>query len=394
LLRIPISEQTKQEIVAKWLSGWPRDKIAGELSIGAGTVSKIVTLWNQEVGAPTAEAFRELSVEIRRSGISIRECARGLRFVRFLQGMSGDEETKQIEIFLEKIYNKSKYFNVSPENLIEIASEIWELSKTMPTKEISSYLKSMMKEKERIEGEINELNNKREHADSEHNRSLQAARTKAQELQDFIAARQYLATQGMDINDLNRLTMAIHNATTYSFDINQIVQKISGNESLIANELDLRRRIKLAYDDLEVLKNAKRINESDIDEGAAKIKYSKELESIGFGVNELIEVKRMLVAIAEKKKSEGSAPDPAEVIETFFRRVEELRDLEAKLESLKEEVSRIEEQRKSQIHEMDKFMEKLKADIGELSCMAIQAIKLAYQKGIGNFPDSKNTSTK
>ena len=30
LLRIPISEQTKQEIVAKWLSGWPRDKIAGE----------------------------------------------------------------------------------------------------------------------------------------------------------------------------------------------------------------------------------------------------------------------------------------------------------------------------------------------------------------------------
>ena len=220
----------------------------------AGTVSKIVTLWNQEVGAPTAEAFRELSVEIRRFCISIRECARGLRFVRFLQGMSGDEETKQIEIFLEKIYNKSKYFNVSPENLIEIASEIWELSKTMPTKEISSYLKSMMKEKERIEGEINELNNKREHADSEHNRSLQAAETEAQELQDLSAARQYLATQGMDINDLNRLTMAIHNATTYSFDINQIVQKISGNESLIANELDLRRRIKLAYDDLEVLR--------------------------------------------------------------------------------------------------------------------------------------------
>ena len=93
--------------------------------------------------SPTAEAFRELSVEIRRFDISIRECARGLRFVRFLQGMSGDEETKQIEIFLEKIYNKSKYFNVSPENLIEIASEIWELSKTMPTKEISSYLKSM-----------------------------------------------------------------------------------------------------------------------------------------------------------------------------------------------------------------------------------------------------------
>ena len=39
-------------------------------------------------------------------------------------------------------------------------------------------------------------------------------------------------------------------------------------------------------------------------------------------------------------------------------------------------------------------MEKLKADIGELSCMAIQAIELAYQKGIGNFPDSKNTSIK
>lgn len=393
-MRIPISELTQQEVISKWLSGWPRDKIAGELSIGAGTVSNIVTMWIQEVGAPTAEALRELSVEIRRSGMSIRECARGLRFVRFLQDISRDEETKQIEIFLEKIYNKSKYFNISPENLVELAGEIWELSKTMPIKEISSYLKAKMKEKEKIVGELNELNRKREIVDSDLNRRLQSARTEAQELQNFVASRQYFANQGVDINDLYRLTTALQNATIFNFDVNLIAQKISSNISLIAQEQNLQGIVRQRREELKVIESIMRITETGLDEVKSKIRLSEELESMGLGMNELIELKRMLVAIAGEDKFKDSVTDPAELVKSFFTKVEELRNIETKLEFLKVEVSLIEEQRKSQIHEMDKFMEKIKADIGELSGMAIEAIKLAYQKGIGDSPDSKNKSTK
>jgi len=62
-LRISIAEETRQEVVTKWLSGWARDKIAGEIGIGAGTVTNIIAQWTNEVGAPTAAALRELSIE-------------------------------------------------------------------------------------------------------------------------------------------------------------------------------------------------------------------------------------------------------------------------------------------------------------------------------------------
>jgi transposase len=44
-LRISIAEETRQEVVTKWLSGWARDKIAGEIGIGAGTVTNIIAQW-------------------------------------------------------------------------------------------------------------------------------------------------------------------------------------------------------------------------------------------------------------------------------------------------------------------------------------------------------------
>ena len=160
-MRILISDQTRQEVIAKWLSGWPRDKIAGELGIGAGTVTNIIAKWTDDVGTPTASSVRELSVEIRRAGMTIRDCARGLRFMRVLSGRMENDDIIQIELFVNKVYNKCKYMNISPEYLVEIASEIWELSKIMPISQIPSYVSEKMKVKEDLEIEIRKLNTKR-----------------------------------------------------------------------------------------------------------------------------------------------------------------------------------------------------------------------------------------
>jgi hypothetical protein len=312
--------------------------------------------------------------------MSVRECARGFRFIRFLRGISGDEETKQIEIFLEKIYNKSKYHNVSPENLVDIASEIWELSKTMPTTEISSYLNAKMKEKAKIEGEIFEMNRKREIVELDLYRRLQAAETNLSELQNFVASRQYFANQGVDINDLYRLSIALQNAILFNFDVKQMVQKISSIASLIAEENRLRGMIHQKRDELGTIEKSLQTMETDLDEINSKMEYLKELESMGFGMNELIELKRMLVSIAEGKKSNDVSIDRTQVVKSFFTKIEELRNIEKKLESRKEEVCRIEELCKSQIVEMEKFMNNLKDEMHGLSDMAIKEIKMAFRK--------------
>jgi hypothetical protein len=103
ILRVPIADETRQEVVTKWLGGWARDKIAREIGIGADTVTNIIANWTNEVGIPTAAAPRELSVEIRRAGMSIRDCARGLRITRILTSKMADDEVSGLELFVDKV---------------------------------------------------------------------------------------------------------------------------------------------------------------------------------------------------------------------------------------------------------------------------------------------------
>ena len=265
-MRIPIAEETRQEVITKWLSGWARDKIAGEIGVGAGTVTNIIAKWTDEVGIPTAGAIRELSVEIRRAGMSIRECARGLRITRVLSSKMVDDEVIGLELFVDKVYNKCKYLNISPDHLVELASEIWELSKSMPTSQIPSHLAEKIKEKESLETEINKLNTDRSRALEEYNKILQQSDTTGETLEEYNEVRGYLSGFGLGIADLNRLRLALQNGERHDFDVNQIVQKISRNQSLEYEEQELQKRLAKERDDLSVTKNTSRLIEMDMEQ--------------------------------------------------------------------------------------------------------------------------------
>jgi len=199
ILRVPIPDETKQEVVTKWLAGWARDKIAREIGIGAGTVTNIIANWTNEVGTPTAAALRELSVEIRRAGMSLRECARGLRITRVLSSKMADDEVSGLELFVDKVYDKCKYLNISPERIVELASEIWELSKNMPISQIPSYLKEKLTEKENLENEIKKINTDKSRILEEYNKILQQSDTTDETLEEYKEVLGYLSGFGLGI---------------------------------------------------------------------------------------------------------------------------------------------------------------------------------------------------
>ena len=58
--------------------------------------------------------------------MSLRECARGLRIRRVLSSKMADDEVSGLELFVDKVYDKCKYLNTSPERIFEHAREIWE----------------------------------------------------------------------------------------------------------------------------------------------------------------------------------------------------------------------------------------------------------------------------
>ena len=389
-MRISTSDQTRQEVIAKWLSGWPRDKIAGELGIGAGTVTNIIANWTNEVGTPTAASLRELSVELRRAGMGIRDCARGLRIMRILSSRMGDDEISQIELFVNKVYNKCKYLNLSPDHLVEIASEIWELSKIMPTSHISTYLNEKLKEKESLEAEIRKINKEKDLAEVNYKKSLYRSNITAQALEEYEMVRAYLSGYGLGTADLHKLMLALQNVEKYGFDIDQIMKKISNNQSLADEELDLRKKLALGREELEATKNTSKVLEMDMEQNAIKISYYNDLSSLGFGLEEMKSLKNALVEIAEAKNSGSSTSNPADTVKLFFKRLEEYGDLEARIKSLKEEKNGIEEARNLLINEMKDFIGQTKKEVKEMSNIAIEAIGIASKR---NTSDSAQDTT-
>ena len=75
-----------------------------------------------------------------------------------------------------------------------------------------------------------------------------------------------------------------------------------------------------------------------------------------------------------------------DVVKLFFKQVEEFRNLETRIESLKNEKNGIEEVSKMLIDEMRDFIVQTKRDVKEVSDLAIEAIKTGSrgQEGRGS----------
>ena len=126
-LRIP--HDTRAHVIRQWLAGEPRDKIAIQTGLSAGTVSNIIGNWRHKVGYSTADALRQLAIELKRLGISTTECAIGFRTVNTIKrlGLVGADEEKRLESFVSDIYNKCKYYGLIPDKLVNLAMQILDL---------------------------------------------------------------------------------------------------------------------------------------------------------------------------------------------------------------------------------------------------------------------------
>jgi hypothetical protein len=56
-------EQTRRNVIRDWISGIPRDTIAAQNNIGAGTVSSIISNYKAGLESLDFDSIRQLSVE-------------------------------------------------------------------------------------------------------------------------------------------------------------------------------------------------------------------------------------------------------------------------------------------------------------------------------------------
>jgi hypothetical protein len=125
---LKIDEDTKVGVIELWLTGMARDKIAKVKTIGAGTVSSIVKEWRQGLVDIDIEPVRELSVQIRKLGINLIECADAARLVNRIKRAGGN--TRGVEKVLTDIQKKCITSGLPQEKICELLIQLFNISKS------------------------------------------------------------------------------------------------------------------------------------------------------------------------------------------------------------------------------------------------------------------------
>src|SRR5918911_3697492 len=145
-------EKTRGNVIRQWILGLPRDTIAQQNNIGAGTVSSIIANYKAGLEELDFDSIRQIAVEARQHGLNLSELASHFRLYNYFV-KSGAAEDK-IESFIAKVSSG----DVPPERVIELVYQLHEISQkeSIPLDQIPDYIKQKLEEKQKIDEQIKE----------------------------------------------------------------------------------------------------------------------------------------------------------------------------------------------------------------------------------------------
>ncbi len=106
------------------------NKIANETKISKGKVHYLINEWKDKIGSSDIDEIKEFVGLVKKSGISIDQCAKGFRTTNILKGfgiknedtddddgngITGDNnDHTEFSTFIEDVYKNCKTLNISP----------------------------------------------------------------------------------------------------------------------------------------------------------------------------------------------------------------------------------------------------------------------------------------
>lgn len=240
-MRNPITESTRGEIVRLWLCGWQRDKIAGELNLGGGTVSNVISEWRAQIGDPTADALRTLAKELRGQNITSFQCAEASRFLNQLKNTNIlPEETVH---FIMAIQRKCISSGVSASVIFDVCRQISELDDSVPIAKLPEMISSEIKKKESLESDIATLQKAKEGSQKEFSSLFDRLGITKSELERYQKTRQCLAHYGKSLDDVDEVVKILDNFKEYDYDPKEIAYELSENKILRSSLASLRQEV-------------------------------------------------------------------------------------------------------------------------------------------------------
>jgi hypothetical protein len=297
-MRESISENTKNNVVQRWLQGDQRDKIASDIQLGAGTVSAVILEWKKNIGIPDANTLRQFATELRRAGVDTSECAMGYRLLKVMAKLGVEEET--IESFVNKLYRQCQEFNIAPREIVETSQQILSIKGSYPISHLVDYIKKQIVEVEGLENELERLREEKTNAQKERDEALKRSKMASNAIDDFIQLKKLLSKFGLSFEEskIPKLVKVLDELQLSGYEPILITKKLSSVGSLQTREEELL--ISITNIEERLRRNTEECTEYEEKLNTHRISLGlyNELERNGIGLKELGSLRNIINEIS------------------------------------------------------------------------------------------------
>jgi hypothetical protein len=347
-MRQEVSNHIKKEAIRKWLNGEQRDKIASDISLGAGTVTNIISQWKEEISIPTADTLRDLSTELKRLNINALQCANGCRLLNIVNKL-GAQETN-IESFLTQIYKLCTSKNILPEVIVKVSAQIAALDKTVPVSQIPEYMQQKIEEKQHLEQEVKRLRETKVKAQRECDEALRSSSITSDSLDEYRRLREYVVEEyGLSFDDdkdnLPKLINVIYNLKHSGYDAKTVIKNLSNINSLQSREQQLQNQVNAIQVKFKNIEQEYSASEEKLALSEQTLAEYNELRNMGFGMKELKLLKNTVMEI-----STSNNINPYLAFKKFFEDIKEQYDNKLGFEPKIKEMNRSLLHKQQQLH--------------------------------------------
>ncbi|MGB6530416.1 MAG: hypothetical protein WBF33_20110 [Candidatus Nitrosopolaris sp.] len=304
-----IDPAIKKQVIAQYLQGASRDRIAADNGIGAGTVSNIIDEWKKGVQDSDYESIRELSVSCKKQGITLNALASCIRLHNYIQSLGANANESTLESLIANLAN---YPDRDPAKLIEAAVQISESG--MPLEKLEEHVRVLKAEKETLQREVDEGRAILDGVDED-----VESRTKL--LEGYAQMKTEMRRYGIGPEDPKQFSRLIQTLQRDNYDCAKILGAFA--------DVDGVRKLRLEVD------NAWRTLRARLEEVKDTLPFAEQLLQYGVGINEVL---AFMLAVDEKADMESISRGAA-----AYKVIEEIRDY-SQLGGLKKEQYRVQQQ--------------------------------------------------
>lgn len=223
----------KKQVIAQYLHGDSRDRIAADNSIGTGTVSNILDEWKRAVQGSDYESLREVAIHCKKEGVNLGDLVASIRIKNYITQIGVDEG--RVEKFIVRSANSQ-----DPQKIIDVVEKVGHIDISL--EELEEHIKQKQAEKETLLHEINEAR-----------AIIDSVNIDKQTIEDFKELKVEMGKYHLE--ESKKFLNVLRNLKKYKYDDKRIVAEFSTigsmkklKQEIVNNRRELEDRVKKCKD--------------------------------------------------------------------------------------------------------------------------------------------------